>query len=135
FEWNCPADGSLWKQLAEKAVELKNLGSTAVWMPPPYKCMGGGMDTGYGVYDLYDLGEFDQKSSVRTKYGTKDEYLAAVKAVRDAGMQAYVDVVLNHRMEGDEIEEVEVVEISQDNRNIELGAPFKIRTWSGFTFA
>ncbi len=135
FEWNCPGDGSLWRQLAEKAVEIKNLGSTAVWMPPPYKCIGGGMDTGYGVYDLYDLGEFDQKGSVRTKYGTKDEYIAAVKAVQDAGMHAYVDVVLNHRMGGDETEEVEVEEISQDNRNIVQSPKYKIHAWSKFNFA
>ena len=33
---------------------------------------------GYGVYDLYDLGEFDQKGTIPTKYGTKQEYLDAV---------------------------------------------------------
>ena len=59
-------------------------------------------DTGYAVYDTYDLGEFDQKGSVRTKYGTKDEYLAAIAAVKDAGMHAYADVVQNHRMGADE---------------------------------
>ena len=32
------------------------------------------------VYDMYDLGEFNQKNTIRTKYGTKDEYLAAIQA-------------------------------------------------------
>src|SRR5690606_12519874 len=89
FEWNCRGDGSLWRELAERARELKNLGSTAIWLPPANKCMGGGGDTGYAAYDLYDLGEFDQKGSVRTKYGTRDEFLAAVQAVQDTGMHAY----------------------------------------------
>src|SRR4051812_11334114 len=104
FEWNNRPDGSLWKELASKAIELKNLGTTAVWMPPASKTMDGATNTGYATYDLWDLGEFDQKGSVRTKYGTKDEFLAAVKAVRDAGMHAYADVVFNHKIGGDDIE-------------------------------
>ena len=40
--------------------------------------------------------------------------LAAVKAVQDAGMHAYVDVVLNHRMGGDETEEVEDLSPEED---------------------
>ena len=40
--------------------------------------MNGAKDAGYSTYDLFDLGEFDQKGSVRTKYGTKEEYLSAV---------------------------------------------------------
>lgn len=134
FEWNCKSDGSLWRELAQRAVEIKNLGTTAVWMPPAYKGMGGKNDTGYGPYDLYDLGEFDQKGSVATKYGTKAEFLAAIKAVRDAGMDAYADVVFNHRMGGDDTEEVEVVEVSNEDRNVVVGKPYKIRAYSQFNF-
>src|SRR5688500_12330761 len=134
FEWNCPSDGSLWRQLASRALELKNLGTTAVWMPPATKAMHGGHDTGYAAYDLYDLGEFDQKGSVRTKYGTRDEFLAAVKAVQDAGLHAYADVVFNHRMAADQTEEDEVEEISCDNRNVVQGPPHKIKAWSHFKF-
>lgn len=134
FEWNSPADGSLWRQLAGRARELKNLGTTAVWFPPAYKGMNGANDVGYATYDVYDLGEFDQKGSVRTKYGTREEFLAAVKAVQDAGMHAYADVVLNHKMGADETEEVEVEEICCDNRNCVESPPYKIRTWSHFKF-
>lgn len=134
FEWNSPADGSLWRDLAAKARELKNLGATAVWLPPAYKAMDGDHDTGYAVYDLYDLGEFDQKGSVRTKYGTRDECLAAIKAVQEAGMHAYADCVLNHRMGGDEIEEVEIEEVNCDDRNCVVGEPYTIRAWSHYTF-
>ncbi len=83
FEWNRKADGTLWTELADRARELANLGTTAVWMPPAYKGMAGANETGYAVYDLYDLGEFDQKGAVRTKYGTRDEYLNAIKAIQD----------------------------------------------------
>ena len=66
FHWYLPADGSLWAQLADKSDELAQSGITALWLPPAYKGIGGAADVGYGVYDMYDLGEFDQKESVRT---------------------------------------------------------------------
>ena len=43
-----------------------------------YKGARGINDVGYSVYDLYDLGEFNQKGTVETKYGSKDEYLSAI---------------------------------------------------------
>ncbi len=135
FEWNCKTDGSLWRELAERAQEIRNLGTTAVWMPPAHKTMEGAAGVGYAPYDLYDLGEFNQKGSVRTKYGTREEYLAAIKAVQAVGMDAYADTVLGHRLGGDETEEVEVEEVSNENRNITISpAPFKIRAWSHFKF-
>lgn len=42
-------------------------------------------DTGYAVYDLYDLGEFNQKGSIETKYGTKQEYIDAIKTLKVMG--------------------------------------------------
>ena len=134
FEWNLPASGSLWRELASRAAYLQRLGVTAVWMPPANKTMDGGSGVGYAVYDLYDLGEFDQKGSIRTKYGTKDEYLAAVKSLQEHGIQAYADLVLNHRLGADETEEVEVVEIDCNNRNCPIGDPHMIRAWSHYQF-
>lgn len=134
FEWNYPSDGRLWRELAERAVELRNLGVTAVWMPPAYKGLQGSNEVGYAVYDLYDLGEFDQKGSVRTKYGTCAEFLDAVEKLQEVGIDAYADVVLNHRMGGDETEEVEVEEIDRENRNVVLTPPYEIRAWSAYDF-
>src|SRR5699024_6139937 len=87
FEWYLPSDGSLWKEAAAKAKSLAQLGFTKVWLPPAYKGQAGSEDVGYGVYDLYDLGEFDQKGSIRTKYGTKEEYLAAIQALHKEGIE------------------------------------------------
>src|SRR5688572_14408032 len=86
FHWHLPADGTLWTDLAERAPELAARGVTAVWIPPCYKGAGGANDVGYGVYDLFDLGEFDQKGSVRTKYGTKAELLRALAALKTRGI-------------------------------------------------
>ena len=71
FHWYTTGDGTHWNEAASRAKELAKAGFTGVWLPPAYKGTGGEGDVGYGVYDMYDLGEFDQKGSVRTKYGTR----------------------------------------------------------------
>jgi alpha-amylase len=134
FHWYNPADGNLWNQLTESAKDLAKIGVTSLWLPPAYKGTSGGMDVGYGVYDLFDLGEFDQKGSVRTKYGTKDEYLRAIKAAQDAGIRIYADVVFNHKLGADEEEEAEATPFNPDNRNDTIGEYQKIKAWTHFTF-
>ena len=133
FEWYLPNDGLWWKRCAAKAENLKRLGITQVWLPPAYKgtCQA---DVGYGVYDMYDLGEFDQKGTVRTKYGTKAEYLEAIQAFHAAGIKVFADIVLNHRMGGDAAETVTAVTDSPEDRNLQIGGEQRIRTWSRFTF-
>lgn len=116
FEWYLPNDCDLWNRTAQRAEELKDLGITDVWMPPAYKGLDGTNDVGYGVYDLYDLGEFDQKGTVRTKYGTKDAYLGAIRALQSQGMRVIGDIVLNHRMGGDGMEHAIVCEMFEKKR-------------------
>ena len=134
FQWDLPADASLWKALAEDAAKLKTAGVTAVWLPPAYKGAQGKEDVGYGVYDLYDLGEFNQKGSVPTKYGTKAEYLAAIKALHDKKIQVYADIVLNHRIGADEVEQVSAEEFNANSRNQMVGDSKTIGAWTKFTF-
>ncbi|MDO5119516.1 MAG: alpha-amylase [Coriobacteriales bacterium] len=135
FSWYLPSDGQHWRRLAERAPELAARGFTAVWLPPAYKGQAGKNDVGYGVYDLWDLGEFDQKDSVNTKYGEKDDYLACIKALQAEGIQVLGDIVLNHKMGGDELEEVEATEVDPANRTVDLEEePTTIQTWSRFTF-
>jgi len=134
FHWYLPGDGTLWKQVRKNALRLKKLGFTAIWLPPAFKASGGGYSTGYDIYDLYDLGDFDQKGTVRTKYGTKSEYVQALKAIRAKGMQCIVDIVLNHKAGGDEIEKIKVVKVNPDNRNEVISEPFEIEAFTKFTF-
>ena len=75
FEWYLPSDRSLWRQVASEARDLKESGIDMLWLPPAYKGANGRTDVGYSVYDLYDLGEFYQKGSTETKYGSMQEYL------------------------------------------------------------
>jgi alpha-amylase len=134
FHWYCPEDGSLWHQVAEKASDLAKAGITSLWLPPAYKGTGGGMDVGYGVYDLFDLGEFDQKGSIRTKYGTKDEYVHAIQTAQTVGIRIYADVVFNHKLGADLEEEMEATPFSMDDRTETVGEYQHIKAWTHFTF-
>ena len=133
FEWYLPNDGLWWKRCAAKADNLSALGITQVWLPPAYKGTSQ-EDVGYGVYDMYDLGEFDQKGTIRTKYGTKEEYLEAVRAFHESGIRVFGDIVLNHRMGGDGLEKIRAVTDDPENRCEQVGEEQTIRTWSRFTF-
>lgn len=134
FEWYLKSDQSLWKKVAGEAPKLAKLGITSLWLPPAYKGARGKDDVGYGAYDLYDLGEFNQKGSVATKYGTKKEYIDAIKALHDVNIDAYADIVLNHKIGADEVEEVKADEFNATDRNQMISEGKTIGAWTKFTF-
>lgn len=133
FEWNTAKDGGHWNQLAAEAPNLSNVGITAVWIPPAYKGNAGVDDVGYGVYDFYDLGEFNQKGTVRTKYGTKAELKAAVNTLHNNNIQAYGDIVVNHMMGGDQSENIKVTQVQGYDRNQTIGE-FNTNVWTKYNF-
>jgi alpha-amylase len=134
FHWHIAPDGKLWVELAERAQELAGRGITGVWIPPPYKGADGANDVGYGVYDLFDLGEFDQKGSTRTKYGSKDELLRAVQALRERKIRVYADIVFNQRCGADETEEVDARRVDMDDRRKVEDQTVRIHAWTRFQF-
>lgn len=134
FQWYYPANGSLWNKMKADAEKLKEFGIDTLWIPPAHKGMDGPRSTGYDSYDLYDLGEFDQKGSVATKYGTKQELLEAVAAARAAGVQVYVDIVLNHLGGGDETETVPVKRVDSADRNNFTSETFDIQAYTKFNY-
>ena len=134
FEWYLPSDSTLWNKVTNDAKHLNSIGITDIWLPPAYKAASGKNDVGYGVYDLYDLGEFDQKGSIPTKYGTKDEYLNAIKTLKENNIRVLADIVLNHKLGADETEEVLAVQDDAKNRNISLSDAKPIKAWTKYVF-
>ena len=134
FEWHTPDDGKHWRRLARMSRRLRRMGCTAVWLPPACKGSGGIHDVGYGIYDLYDLGEFDQKGTVRTKYGTKDEYIACVRSLQREGLQVLADIVLNHRLGADETETLPVREVPWHDRTVSPAQAETRSVYTRFTF-
>lgn len=102
FSLVLPAGGELWREVEALAPSLNEIGINMVWLPPAYKGASGGYSVGYDTYDLFDLGEFDQKGSVATKYGDKTQLLAAVNALKEHDIAVLLDVVVNHKMGADE---------------------------------
>ncbi|MGT2960190.1 alpha-amylase [Streptococcus caballi] len=133
FEWYLPNDGNHWKRLADDAPHLAQKGISKIWMPPAFKGTSSA-DVGYGVYDLFDLGEFDQKGTVRTKYGSKEDYLKAIATLKANGIIPMADIILNHKASADHTERFEVVEVDPTDRTKILTDPFEIEGWTNFTF-
>nr|AOC97452.1 alpha-amylase [Flammulina velutipes] len=150
FEWYTEGNGAHWKKLTSKTDELADIGVTAMWLPPPTKASAP-ESVGYDIYDLYDLGEFDQKGGRPTKYGTKDELLALTKIAKEKGIVSYIDAVLNHRFGADRTEKFGVKEVDNNDRNKEVSGLQDIKAspqqvlhalshiddlqgWTGFSF-
>lgn len=107
--------------------------------------------TGYDIYDIWDLGEFDQKGARATKWGTKKDLLSAIKAAADKGIITYIDAVMNHkcvrtlsmrspgragvvadaeRAGADDKEEFMATMVDQSNRNKRVGDMHNIEGWT-----
>lgn len=134
FEWYLEPDQNFWNTVANQAEYLADKGITALWLPPAYKGIGGKDEVGYGVYDLYDLGEFDQKGTIKTKYGSKKEYLDCIIALKQAGIEVYADIVLNHKMGADKLQTIPATKVDWGNHNLEIASQETVKVATKFTF-
>ncbi|KAF8939352.1 hypothetical protein BGZ58_009968 [Dissophora ornata] len=91
-------------------------------------------DVGYAPYDLWDMGEFYQKGTVPTKYGTKKELKEAIEECKKYGMKIYFDAVLNHKASGDKTQVFKAVAVANEDRTQEIEAPHDITAYTKFMF-
>lgn len=105
---------------------------SALWLPPG--CKGASQGNGYDIYDLYDLGEYDQKGNRATKWGTKEELVELSKLAHEKKVGLHWDAVLNHRAGADRTEKCRVIEVDEDDRTKEVSEPYEIEAWLGFDF-
>lgn len=113
FEWYLPAPSgstsvhpSHYTLLSTLLPHLAALGISHIWLPPGCKATST-HDNGYGIYDLWDLGEFDAKNNgnpSRTKWGTKPELEELCTKAKSLGISLLWDAVLNHKAAADEKE-------------------------------
>lgn len=101
FYWNVPTDttnknGSWWDTLSVKASSLSSAGFTGLWVPPPSKGNWGIADMGYGLFDHYDLGNYNQKGSTETRFGSRSELNSMITALHNNNVKVYADIILNH---------------------------------------
>jgi len=110
FNFNVPVDeanlnGFWWDNLAGKSQDLKEAGFTGIWTPPPGKAFSGINDTGYALFSHFDLGNYNLRGTVETRYGSRAELENMVAAMHARGIEVYADMVLHH--------------ITPDNRTLE----------------
>lgn len=134
FHWYYPDGGKLWPEILERAANLNALGINMVWLPPACKGASGGYSVGYDSYDLFDLGEFDQKGSVATKYGDKNQLLAAIEALHANDIAVLMDVVVNHKMGADEKEAIRVNRVNEQDRTQIDAEVIECEGWTRYTF-
>jgi len=121
FTWNTLHNNmSWWKHLESELPELAKMGFTQVWIPPSNKAKSV-EGRGYDAYDLWDLGEFNQKGTIRTRWGTKQELLQACQTAQQVGIDIIVDAVLNHKIGADRTESFQAIPVDPNNRLKEVG--------------
>ena len=101
-----PSDGDAkipfwWDHLAAQAQALAKAGFTAIWLPPPLKGASGPFSSGYDLFDDYDLGSKNQKGTIPTRYGSREQLQRCAAMFRANGIDVYVDLVENQR-DGDD---------------------------------
>jgi alpha-amylase len=107
FYWDAAAKenkvGEWWNHLAELVPQLSASGFDSLWLPPISKCPTQSSN-GYDPYDYFDLGDLDQKGSVKTAYGNRAELQKLIKTLHEHSMGAIADMVINHNSGADEEE-------------------------------
>lgn len=107
FYWDAPIkenrQGEWWNYLAEQVPRLAASGFNALWLPPFCKAADP-KSNGYDPYDYFDLGDFDQKGSIKTLYGNRKELESLIAVMRKHKISAIADMVINHNSGADEEE-------------------------------
>ena len=84
-----------WREITRKIPELAEAGYESLWLPPPTKGSGG-LSVGYDCWDRFDLGDTDQRGSVTTRYGSRQDLEELVRVAHRFGIRVYFDNVMNH---------------------------------------
>lgn len=125
FEWYCPADFKHWQRLENALPIYAALGITSMWIPPACKA-GWYTGNGYDIYDIYDLGEFDQKGSRHTKWGSKEEFTAFAHSAKRLGIRVLFDAILNHKAAADCSENVTATRVDPESEFTWVRPPLSI---------
>ncbi|MEP0368827.1 MAG: alpha-amylase family glycosyl hydrolase [Cyclobacteriaceae bacterium] len=110
FYWDVPVDdqnlnGTWWDNLKNKSTTLKDANITGIWVPSPAKGNFGIWDMGYGIFDHYDLGNYNQKGTTETRFGSRAELESMISTMHTNGIEVYADIVLNHLYTGSDEDE------------------------------
>ena len=109
FYWDCAIKehkkGEWWNFLNAEIPKLgkHGVGFDSIWLPPISKAADSNSN-GYDPYDYFDLGDYDQKGSIKTAFGNGEELRSLIKTIHANGMGVIADMVINHNSGADEEE-------------------------------
>lgn len=117
FEWHTPSSPTHYVHLSRLLPRFAKLGITSLWLPPGCKA-NNPKGNGYDIYDLWDLGEFEQKGARNTKWGSREELDELLKTARSCGVDVVWDAVINHKQSGDRTEDgIWAVEVDKEGKS------------------
>lgn len=105
FHWNADSynkdprnagSGDWYNKVLAKIADLATSGFTMVYLPPPQKGISGGYSMGYDPFDHYDLGQYDQRDTTETRFGSRSELTNLTATLTRSNLLPVVDVVMNH---------------------------------------
>lgn len=119
FEWHTESSpsSSQYSRVTRLLPAFSDLGVTSLWLPPGCKA-NNPQGNGYDIYDLWDLGEFEQKGTRATKWGSREELDELIRKAKEVGVNVVWDAVLNHKTGGDSTEEAWAVEVDEEGAHI-----------------
>lgn len=100
FYWDTTPKMEWWNILSEKLADWKDNGVNRIWLPPASKGLSGNNSMGYDVSDYFDLGNFNQFGTTKTRFGSKDELTALIQNAHSLNIEVIADIVINHNSGG-----------------------------------
>ena len=101
FYWDVNPIGGWWNLLNTKIDAWAAAGITTMWLPVVSKGQSGGFSMGYDPYDYFDFGQFNQKGSTKTRFGSFTELTSLITNAKAKGFKLIADIVINHNSGGD----------------------------------
>ena len=101
FYWDVTPGGVWWDNLNAKLDAWKAAGINGLWLPVISKGESGPFSMGYDPYDYFDFGQYNQKGTTETRFGSYTELKSLLGNAKSKGFKLIADVILNHNSGGD----------------------------------
>ena len=131
FYWNVEPAGQWWDIVSSKIDDWSAMGVNRIWLPVATKGASGSFSMGYDPYDYYDFGEYDQKGTVETRFGSREELETLIQTAHENDIDVIADIVLNHNTGGDEEQTNPITDETHFTKFNPASGMFP-RTWEDF---
>ena len=101
FYWDVTPGGVWWDNINSKLDAWKIAGITSMWLPVISKGESGPFSMGYDPYDYFDFGQYNQKGTTETRFGSYAELKSLLTNAKAKGFKLIADIILNHNSGGD----------------------------------